>query len=89
MFSDLGSSPTLGNGEGVVSATSLQGECRHFPQSSTSLVVLSGQRTVFLLLVLLTRHVDRLPHLCLLHPYINVMLMMSEQREKETLDLEE
>lgn len=39
-------------------ATGLQGRCRWFPRSSMSLGVLSGQRIVFLLLVLLTRQAE-------------------------------
>ena len=39
-------------------ATSLQGRYRWFPQSSMSLGVLSAQRVVFLLLVLLTRQTE-------------------------------
>lgn len=61
-------------------ATSLQGRCRWFPQSSMSLGVLSGQRIVCLLLVLLNRQAEN-------YAFVSSasILVVSEQWEKETL----
>ena len=74
---NLSSSMVSGSGPEVLFVTGLQRQCRCFPQSSTRLVVLPGQRLCSPCLFCQTRGVW-----CTGFFYVHI-LMMSEQREEK------